>query len=65
MKAMKKNDDDKYKEDNFQHQDSNEIFINTNKEVEALVKRLMSRNFKHHVIQCVIDIVNSCGGKMI
>ena len=61
---MKKtNDDDKYKEDTSQHQDSNEIVINTTKEEDALIKRFMSMNFKHHVIQYVMDIVTSLGKK--
>ena len=65
------NDNDTYKEDTSQHQDGNEsvdnpetsdtsrneIIINTTKEEEALIKRLMSMNFKHHVIQYVIYIV--------
>ena len=37
---------DKYKEDNLQHQDGNESAINKTKEDEALIKRLMSMNFK-------------------
>ena len=56
------NDDDEYKEENLQHQDSNESLINTTKEKDALVKRLMSMNFRKNVIQYVIDIVTSCGG---
>ena len=73
------NDDDKYKEDTSKHQYGNksvdnpetsntlrnEIVINTTKEKEALIKRLMTMNFKLHVIQYVIDIVTSCGKKMI
>ena len=73
------NDDDKYKEDTSKHQDGNEIVdnpetsdtsrnesvINITKEEAALIKRLMTMNFKHHVIQYVIDMVTSCGEKMI
>ena len=61
----KTNDDDEYKNENSQHQDGNESVINTTKEEEALIKRLITMNFKHHVIQYVIDIVTSCGEKMI
>ena len=51
VKSMKNtNDDDKYKEDNLQHQDGNESVINKTKEDEALIKRLMSMNFKQNVI---------------
>ena len=57
------NDYDEYKEDNLQHQDGNESVINKTKEEEALIKRLMSMNFKQNVIQYVIDIVTSCGGE--
>ena len=70
------NDDDEYKEDTQQHQDGNESFdnpetldtsrnesvVNTTKEEEALIKQLMSLNFKHYLIQYVIDIFTSCGG---
>ena len=73
------NDDDKYKEDTSKNQDSNECVdnletsdtlrdesvINTTKEEEASIKRLMTTNFKHHVIQYVIDIVTLCWEKMI
>ena len=62
VKCMNKtNDDDKYKDNHSQHQDSNKSVINTTKEEKSLIKRLMSMNFKHHVIQYVIDIVTSCG----
>ena len=62
---MKKtNDDDKYKVDNSQHQDGNESFINKTKDDKALIKPLISMNFKQNVIKYVIDIVTSCG-KMI
>ena len=58
------NDNDKYKEDTSKNQDSNEhvdnpetsdtlcdgIFIKKTKEEEALIERLMTMNFKHHVI---------------
>ena len=64
MKAVKKaNDDDEYKEDNLQHQHGNESVIKKTKEEEAFIKRFMSMNFKQNVIQYVIDIVTSCGGK--
>ena len=66
---------DKYKEDNYKLQDSNErvdnpetydtlryeSVINKTKEEEALIKRLMNMNFKQHLIQSVIDIVTLCG----
>ena len=61
----KTNDDDKYKEDNSQHQHSNESFMNKTKEEEELIKRLMSMNFKKNVIQYVIDIITLCGWGMI
>ena len=62
VKAMKKtNDDEKYKEDNSQHQHGNESVINTTKEEEAWIKRLMSMNFKQNIIQYVIYIVTLCG----
>ena len=65
------NNDDGYKEDTSQYQDGNESVhnietintsrnesvINTTKEDEALIKRLMTINFRHHFIQNVIDIV--------
>ena len=57
------NDDDNYKDDNLQHRDVNESIINKTKEEEALIKRLMSMNFKQNVIQYVVDIVTSCGGR--
>ena len=56
---------DKYKEDISQHQDSNKIVINKTKEYESFIKQLTSMNFKQNVIKYVIDIVISCGGKMI
>ena len=66
VKVTKKtNDDEKYKDDNSQHQDGNESVINPTKEEEAFIKRLMSINFKRHLIQYVIDIVTSCGESMI
>ena len=40
-------------------------FIKTTKEEEAFIKRLMTMNFKHHVIKYVIDIVTLRGKKMI
>ena len=71
------NDDEKYKEDTPKHQDGNESVnnpetsdnsrnesvINTTKEEEALIERLMTMTLEHHAIQCVIDIFNSCGEK--
>ena len=73
------NYDNKYKYDVLKHQDGNEnvdnhetsdsscneSVINTTKEEEVLIKRLMYINFKHHIIQYVIYIVTSCGGKII
>ena len=78
-KTKKTNDDDEYKEDTSKHQDVNEcvdnhetsdtlrnkIDINTKKEEEPLIKRLMTMNFKPHVIQYVIYIISLCGGEMI
>ena len=61
----KTNDNDEYNEDNLQHQDGNESVINKNKEDKALIKRLVSMNFKENAIQYVIDIVTLCGRKMI
>ena len=43
-----KNDDDKYKEENSQPQDGNKSVINKTKEEEALIKLLMSMNFKQY-----------------
>ena len=40
-----------------------ESVIKTTKEEEALIKRLMTMNFKHHVIKYVIDIVTLCWEK--
>ena len=65
------NDDDEYKEDTSNHQDVNErvddpetsdslrddSVIKINKEEEALIKWLMTLNFKLHLIQYVIDII--------
>ena len=62
---------DKYKEDTLQNQygnesvynhetlytSLNESVINTTKEKESLIKRLIYMNFKHHVVQYVIDVV--------
>ena len=39
--------------------------IKTTKEREALIQRLMTMNFKYHVIKYVIDIVYLCGEKMM
>ena len=72
------NDDDEYKEDTLKLQDGKErvdnpetsdtlrddSVIKTTKEEEALIERLMTMSFKHHVIQSVIDIVTLCGKKM-
>ena len=44
--TQKTNDNDEYNEDNLQHQDGNESVINKNKEDKALIKRLVSMNFK-------------------
>ena len=55
--------DDKYKEENSQHQDGNESVTNKTKAEEAIIKRLIYTNFKQNVTQCVIDIFNLCGGK--
>ena len=41
---------------------NNESVIDTTKEEEASIKRLMTMNFKPQVIQYLIDIVNLCGG---
>ena len=50
----------------MQHQDGDESVIEKNKEEEeALIKRLMSMNFKQNDVQYVIDIVTLCGKKMI
>ena len=68
------NNDDEYKEDTSKHQDGNErvdnpetldtlrneSVINTTKEEEALIKWLMTMDFKLHVTQYVIDIVTLC-----
>ena len=73
------NDDGKYKDDISKNQDSNESvdnpensdtsrnesFINKTKEEAALIERLITMNFKHHVMKYVIDIVTTCGGKKI
>ena len=73
------NNDDEYKEETSKIQEGNESvdnsetsdtlrddsIIKTTKEEEALIQRLMTMNFKYHVIQSVIDIVSSCGGGMI
>ena len=73
------NDDDEYREDTSKHQDSNksvdnpetsdtlldDSIVRTTKSEEALNKRLMTMNFKHHVIKSVINIVTLCGGEMI
>ena len=57
------NDDDEYKEDTAQHQDSNESVINKTKGEKSLIKQLMSMNLNQNVIQYVINIVTSCGKK--
>ena len=56
-----KNSDDKYKEENLQHQHDNESVINKTKEEEASIKLLMSMNFQQKVINYVIGTVTSCG----
>ena len=37
--------------------------IKTTKKIEAFIQRLMTMNFKYHVIYSVINIFPSCGGK--
>ena len=73
------NDDDKYKEETLKLHEGNESvhnsetwntlrddsIIKTTKEEEALIQRLMTMNFKYHVILSVIDIDSLCGGEMI
>ena len=71
------NDDEEYKEETSKviegndgvdksetsgslHDDS---IIKTTKKREALIKRLMTMNFKYHVIHYVINIVSLCGEK--
>ena len=68
---------EKEEEDTLKLQDSNErvdntetsgslrdeSVINTTKEEESLIKRLINMNLKHHVIQSVIDIVTLFGEK--
>ena len=68
--------DDTYKEDTSKLQDGNErvdnpetshtlhdyIVIKTIKEEEALIKRLMTMNFKHHDIPSVVNVVAFCRG---
>ena len=70
-------EDEKYKEETSKLKDGNEsvdnsetsdtlcddIIIKTTKEEEAFIQRLMTMNFKYHVIQSVIDIDSLCGGK--
>ena len=76
MKKMK-NSNDKYNEENSKVQDVNESvdnseasdtfrddsIIKTTKEEEALIQRLMTMDFKYHVIQSVIYVVTLCGEK--
>ena len=76
-KDKKTNDDDEYKEetsklqygkksvDNSETLDNlrDDSIINTSKEEEVLIQRLMTMNFEYHVIQSVIDIVSLCEGK--
>ena len=71
------NNDDEYKEDTSKLQDGNESvdnyetsdtlrdysIIKTTKEEETFIQRLMTMNFKYHVIQSVIDFVSLCGKK--
>ena len=71
------NDDEKYKEDTLRHQDNNESVYNpktsysfrgdsiikTTKEEKSFIKRSMTINFKHYVIQSVIYIVILCRKK--
>ena len=44
----------------MKHQYGNESVIKTTKEEEALIKRLITLNLKHHVMQYMIDIVTLC-----
>ena len=71
------NNDDEYKEENSKIQEGNESvdnsetsdtlcddsIIETTKKIEALIQRLITMNFKYHVIQYVIDIVSLCWEK--
>ena len=73
------NYDDEYKEETSKLQDGNESvdnsetldtlcddsIIKTTKEEESLIQRLMTMNFKFHVIKSVLKIVSLCGEKMI
>ena len=64
IKSMKnKNDYDEYKEENSQHQHSNESVINKTKEESALIIQLMSMNFQQKVIKYVIGTVSSYSKK--
>ena len=64
MKFMKKkNYYNKYKEDNQKHHHGNETVINKSKELKALIKWLMSVNFKKKL--SVIRIVTLYGGEII
>ena len=65
---------EKYQEENSKIQEGNESvdnyetsdtfcddsIIKTNKEKESFIQRLMTMNFKYHVIHSVIDIVCLC-----
>ena len=62
------NDDDKYKEDTLKLQDGKERVDNpetsdTLRDDSVKIKRLMTMDFKHHIIQSVIDVVKFCGKK--
>ena len=73
------NDNEKYKKGTSKRQGGNESFdnpetadtsrnkivINTTKEEESLIKRLMSINFKHHVIKYVMDVFTLCREEII
>ena len=55
-----RNIDDKYKEENWQHLDSNESVINKTKEEEELIKQLMSMDCPHKSIHYEIGTITSC-----
>ena len=54
-----KSSDDKYKQENWQHQHGKESDINKTKEEDSLIKRLMSIKFEMFLIQYVIGTVTS------
>ena len=61
MKEGNESVDNSETSDNFR----DDSIIKTTKKRKSLIQRLMTMNFKHHVIQYVIDIVTLCGGGMI